>query len=81
MGIGADQRIRGRGTLAAGQAGDVVIFDAATIARGDEIFEDDFPGGANRSVRHATGIDKVIVNGAVVVDKGAYTDARAGVIV
>ena len=76
-----DWGIRGRGTLAPGQAGDVVIFDAATIARGDEIFEDDFPGGANRYVRHATGIDKVIVNGAVVVDKGAYTDARAGVIV
>ncbi|MBS0409641.1 MAG: amidohydrolase family protein [Proteobacteria bacterium] len=73
--------VRGRGTLAAGQAADVVIFDPATIARGEEIFVSDFPGETNRYVRHANGIDKVIVNGAVVLDKGAYTDARTGVIV
>ncbi len=73
--------VRGRGTLAAGQAADVVIFDPATIARGEEIFVSDFPGGASRYVRHATGIDKVIVNGAVVLDKGQYTEARAGEIV
>jgi N-acyl-D-aspartate/D-glutamate deacylase len=73
--------LRGRGTLAAGQAADVVIFDPDTIARGEEIFVGDFPGEANRYVRHATGIDKVIVNGAVVMDRGQYTAARAGVIV
>lgn len=73
--------LRGRGTLAPGQAADVVIFDPDTIARGEEIFVGDFPGEANRYVRHATGIDKVIVNGAVVLDRGQYTAARAGVIV
>ena len=30
---------------------------------------------------HATGIDKVIVNGQVVRDGDAYTNARAGAIV
>lgn len=73
--------VRDRGTLATGQAADVVIFDPATIARGDEIFVSDFPGDTNRYVRHATGIDKVIVNGAIIVDRGEYTDARAGVLV
>lgn len=70
-----------RGTLAVGSAADIVIFDPATIARGDEIFVNDFPGEASRYIRHATGIDKVIVNGAVVMSKGAYTEARTGVIV
>lgn len=76
-----DWGVRGRGLLEVGQAADVVIFDPAVIARGEEIFVSDFPGGTNRYVRHATGIDKVIVNGAVVVDRGEYTDARAGVMV
>ena len=41
----------------------------------------DVPGNANRYVRHAHGIDKVLVNGAVVLENGSYTDARAGVII
>lgn len=73
--------VRGRGTLETGQAADVVIFDPATIARGEEIFVNDFPGGASRYIRHATGIDKVIVNGAVVLNRGEYTEARTGEIV
>ncbi|MCI3132195.1 N-acyl-D-amino-acid deacylase family protein [Phenylobacterium aquaticum] len=76
-----DWGVRGRGLLEVGQAADVVIFDPATIARGEEIFVSDFPGETNRYVRHAICIDKVIVNGAVVVDRGQYTDARAGVMV
>ena len=73
--------VHDRGTLETGLAADVVIFDPRTVARGEEEFVSDFPGGANRYVRHATGIDKVIVNGEVVLDKGSYTDARAGMIV
>ena len=73
--------ISDRGTIAVGKAADLVLFDPATISRGEEIFVGDFPGGANRYVRHAEGFDKVIVNGEIVVDRGAYTDARAGTIV
>ncbi|WP_439816124.1 N-acyl-D-amino-acid deacylase family protein [Zavarzinia sp. CC-PAN008] len=73
--------LKDRGTVAVGQAADLVVFGADTIARGDEEFVTDFPGGASRYVRHATGIDKVIVNGAVVVDQGTYTDARPGLVV
>ncbi|MFN3230579.1 MAG: N-acyl-D-amino-acid deacylase family protein [Alphaproteobacteria bacterium] len=73
--------IADRGLLKEGMAADVVVFDLDKIDRGEEIFVHDVPGDANRYVRHPHGIDKVLVNGAVVVDKGAYTDARAGQVV
>jgi N-acyl-D-aspartate/D-glutamate deacylase len=73
--------IRNRGTIAEGAAADLVLFDANAIARGNEEFVSDFPGGGRRYIRHARGIHKVIVNGEVVVDSGRYTNARAGKIV
>ena len=73
--------IADRGTLEVGRAADLVLFDAGTIARGPEIFVGDFPGGANRYVRHAEGIHTVIVNGQIVRTGGAYTEARAGRVV
>jgi N-acyl-D-aspartate/D-glutamate deacylase len=73
--------IRNRGRIAPGLAGDLVIFDPARIDRGSEDFVKDVPGGANRYVRHATGIDTVVVNGAVVWEDGGYTEARAGEVV
>jgi N-acyl-D-aspartate/D-glutamate deacylase len=79
--LARDWGISDRGTIELGKAADLVLFDPATVSRGEEIFVGDFPGGANRYVRHAAGFDKVIVNGAVVVDQGAYTAARAGTIV
>ncbi len=57
--------IHDRGLLKKGLAGDVVIFDPDTI--GDEPLKRiwDLPGGADRLVAGATGIDAVIVNGNV----------------
>ncbi len=73
--------IKNRGRIAVGAAADLVLFDRDTISRGDEVFVNDFPGGGNRYIRHARGIDKVMVNGEIVVDAGNYTAARAGQIV
>ncbi len=70
-----------RGLVREGYAADLVIFDPQTIGRGEEQFVSDFPGEARRYVCHAKGIDTVIVNGAVVREAGAYTEARAGVFV
>lgn len=73
--------IRGRGRIVPGLAADLVLFDPDTIDRGVEDFVGDVPGGGNRYVRHATGIELVAVNGAVVWEDGAYTAARAGEVV
>ncbi|HLX38847.1 MAG TPA: amidohydrolase family protein [Candidatus Binataceae bacterium] len=73
--------MKNRGRIAVGMAADLVQFDADTIARGDEVFVEDFPGEARRYIRHARGIERVIVNGEVVREGDSYTSARAGVIV
>jgi N-acyl-D-aspartate/D-glutamate deacylase len=73
--------IKNRGRIKLGAVADLTVFDAKTIARGEEVFVSDFPGGGNRYIRHAQGIEQVIVNGKVVVEGGKYTDARAGQII
>jgi N-acyl-D-amino-acid deacylase len=69
-----------RGRLAVGQAADIVVFDADTIARGPERAVFDMPGDGMRYVRAANGIDTVLVNGEVAYADGAYTEARAGAV-
>jgi N-acyl-D-aspartate/D-glutamate deacylase len=73
--------IANRGLIREGYAADLVIFDPDTIARDKEQFVSDFPGEARRYICHATGVDAVIVNGAIVRQAGQYTEARAGVFV
>jgi dihydroorotase/N-acyl-D-amino-acid deacylase len=63
--------LRERGVLREGAMADVVVFDAAKIA-------DKATFAAPH--QYATGIDAVLVNGVFAVDKGAFTDARAGVV-
>lgn len=61
-----------RGCLREGCAGDITVFDPATV-RDVGTYEDPhhYPGG----------IPFVIVNGAVVIDQGRLTPARPGVVV
>lgn len=73
--------IQDRGELTPGKFADLVIFDPETIARGEEVWADDLPGGGGRYVRHAVGVEQVIVNGEVLVEGGRYTAARPGRIV
>ena len=79
--LARDWGIADRGEIAVGKFADLVVFDPETIARGPERFVGDVPGEANRYVRDATGVEAVIVNGALTLDHGKYTEARAGRIV
>jgi N-acyl-D-aspartate/D-glutamate deacylase len=62
--------IRGRGTLAVGQAADVVVFDPERVGCSPLRRVSDQPGGADRLVADAEGIDAVVVNGTVVRERG-----------
>jgi N-acyl-D-amino-acid deacylase len=79
--VAADWGLADRGTIEAGKAADLVLFDLNRIHCRDEEFVDDFPGEARRYVRRADGYAAVLVNGEVVLENGAYTDARSGSIV
>jgi N-acyl-D-amino-acid deacylase len=61
--------LRDRGLLRPGMAADIVIFDEKTVAD-RATFE--------RPKQYATGIEYVIVNGQVVIEKGTHTGARPG---
>ena len=63
--------LTGRGTLAAGHAADVVVFDAATILDSASYEE---------PTRAAAGIDAVIVNGAITWRDGRHTGAHRGMV-
>ncbi len=60
-----------RGLLRPGMAADVTVFNAATIID-NATYENPH--------QYATGIEYVIVNGKVVLDKGRHTGARPGMI-
>ncbi len=60
-----------RGLLRPGQAGDVTIFNAETVID-HATFE--------QPHQYATGIEYVIVNGRLVLDRGTHSGARPGVV-
>lgn len=57
--------IEDRGLLAEGRPADVVIFDPETVGAGPLKRVNDLPGGADRLISEAFGIDAVIVNGTI----------------
>jgi N-acyl-D-aspartate/D-glutamate deacylase len=70
-----------RGTLKAGQVADLVVFDAAAIDRGPEVYVDDVPGDGWRYVRDSAGVEVAIVGGAVAWDaQGGYQETRGEIL-
>ncbi len=71
-----------RGQLKPGFIADITIFDAATIARGEEYYVQDVPGEGFRYIRDAQGVSQVLISGAVAYDQTyGYSEARTGKIV
>jgi N-acyl-D-aspartate/D-glutamate deacylase len=70
-----------RGFVAAGKVADLVVFDPDTIASKPREPVNDLPAGGVRVKRDAVGIDYVVVNGTVLLDKGELTDALPGQII
>jgi N-acyl-D-amino-acid deacylase len=72
--------LAGRGRLALGCAADVVVFDPETVGAGPLTRTHDMPGGAERLVSEALGIDAVIVNGRVLRQEGTDACAPSGAL-
>ena len=70
--------IRERGTLASGHFADLVLFDPLRVIDCATELVYDLPGGGPRLLTKAEGIEAVIVNGAVAVERGELTGARTG---
>lgn len=71
--------LKGRGKLAPGYAADIVVFNPSTFDRGPEVAVNDLPADGYRYIRRATGMEAVVVNGALTYTaKDGYTAARAG---
>jgi N-acyl-D-amino-acid deacylase len=67
-----------RGTVEAGKAADIVIFDPDNVEPLSLQTLDDIPGGGTRLTKGARAISWVIVNGVPIVENGKPTGAVAG---
>ena len=74
------QGIRDRGTLREGMCADIVVFDEDTVGSGEVETRADLPGGGSRLFSEAEGVLTVLVNGLPIVERGAYTEHRPGVL-
>ena len=69
--------IEDRGTLTEGGFADVVVFDKDEIGHLGKRRVNDLPGGADRLISDAKGIDAVVVNGTVIRQHGEDTVSPA----
>ena len=67
-----------RGLVRTGYAADLVLFDPDTVRPCLPTVARDLPAGARRLVQKAEGIEAVVVNGAVTLERGEPTGERPG---
>jgi len=70
-----------RGVLREGFFADVVLFDPERVINHAPELVSDLPGGNQRLVTRADGIEAVIVNGGVTVERGELTGVRRGHVI
>jgi len=70
--------IKGRGLIARGYAADLVLFDPDRLRLGTKQLVADLPGGEPRWQVKPQGIERVLVNGETIVERGELTDALPG---
>lgn len=72
--------LRGRGCLAEGFAGDVVVFDPATVGADHASLVRDLPGESPRLTAGSHGVTRVLANGVTTVIDGTATGALPGTV-
>ncbi len=73
--------IKGRGRVTTGSIADLAIFDYQTVGSAERAhLRNDLPGGAQRLVMEARGIEHTIVNGVQVYENGKFTGALPGTV-
>ncbi len=70
--------IPNRGTLAAGKAADLVLFDPDTVAPKAPEYAYDFPNKGRRLISRAEGVEATYIAGEQVFERGMHTGALAG---
>ena len=68
--------VRGRGVVAPGHAGDLVVFALDELGYQPDSFVHDLPGGGPRLTRPPGGFRTTVVNGVVTQEHGVATGAR-----
>jgi N-acyl-D-amino-acid deacylase len=70
-----------RGLIREGYVADVVVFDPEVIGPKLPSARADLPAGGTRLVQEADGIRASVVSGQVLLDNGAFTEARSGQLI
>ena len=67
-----------RGLIRPGMAGDLALFDPATVRECEPEMANDLPGGERRLVQKAVGVKMTVVNGQILTEDGEHTGALPG---